>query len=82
MFNFDYITKGDIKEHNSDWTEISDHPYEILIIGDSGSGKTNVLLNLISHEPVIDKIYLYAKAPSEEKYQLLINKRESTGLSI
>ena len=82
MFNFDYITKGDIKEHNSDWTEISDHPYEILIIGDSGSGKTNVLLNLISHEPVIDKIYLYAKAPYEEKYQLLINKRESTGLSI
>ena len=38
------------------------------------------MLNLINHEPDIDKIYLYAKDPYEEKYQLLINKRESTGL--
>ena len=28
------------------------------------------------HQPVIDKIYLYAKDPYEPKYQLLINKRE------
>ena len=27
---------------------ISDHPYRILIIGGSGSGKTNALLNLIN----------------------------------
>ena len=46
----------------------------------SGSGKTNVLLNLINKQPDIDKIYLYAKDPYEEKYQFLINKRESTGL--
>ena len=39
----------------------------------------HALLNLISHEPDIDKIYLYAKDPYEAKYQLLINKRESTG---
>ena len=51
-----------------------------MIIGGSGSGKTNALLNLINHEPDIDKIYLYAKDPYEAKYQLLINKRESTGL--
>ena len=42
--------------------------------------KTNVLLNLINHEPDIDKIYVYAKDPYKAKYQLLINKRESTGL--
>ena len=30
----------------------------------------------------MEKIYLYAKDPYEAKYQLLINKRESTGLSI
>ena len=47
----------------------------------SGSGKANALLNLINHEPDIDKIFLYAKGPYEAKYQLLINKRESTGLS-
>ena len=58
MFNFDYITKEDIKEHNPDWSEIPDHPYRILIIGGSGSGKTNVLLNLIDNESDIDKIYL------------------------
>ena len=38
------------------------------------------MLNLINNEPDIDKIYLYAKDPYEAKYQLLINKRENTGL--
>ena len=38
------------------------------------------MLNLINHEPDIDKIYLYAKNPYKAKCQLLINKRESTGL--
>ena len=80
MFNFDYITKEDIKEHNPKWPEISDHRYLILIIGGSGSGKTNALLNLINHEPDTDKIYLYAKDSYEAKYQLLINRRKSTGL--
>ena len=51
-----------------------------MIIGGSGSAKTNALLNLINHEPDIYKIYLYTKDPYEAKYQLLINKRESTGL--
>ena len=78
MFNFDYITKEDIKEHYSKWQEISDHPYKI---GGFGSGKTNGLLNLINHEPDIDMIYLYAKDPYGAKYQLLINKRESTILN-
>ena len=46
----------------------------------SSSGKTNTLLNLINHEPDIDKIHLYAEDPFEAKYQLLIKKRESIGL--
>ena len=60
--------------------EILDHPHRILTIGGFGSGKTNALLNLINHEADTDKIFLYAKDPYEAKYQLLINKRESTGL--
>ena len=80
MFNFDYITNEDKKENNPKWTEISDHPYWILITGGSISEKTNALLNLINHEPDIDKMFLYAKYPYKEKYELLINKRESTGL--
>ena len=46
-------------KHNLSWTYIPDHPYRILIIGGSGSEKTNVLLNLIKHQqPDIDRIYL------------------------
>ena len=52
----------------------------ILIIGDSRSGKNNVLLNLISHQPDIDKFFLYAKDPYEAKYQLLINKCKGVSL--
>ena len=42
--------------------------------------KTNALLKLITNQPDIDKMYLYAKDPHEAKYQFLINKRESTKL--
>ena len=58
------------------WSYIPDHLYRILIIGGSGSRKTNALLNLIEDQPDIDKIYLYAKDPYEDKHQFLINKRE------
>ena len=80
MINFDEFTKENIIGHNPNWPQNPDHPYRILIIGGSGSGKTNSLFNLINHQPNIDKIYLYAKDPYEAKYQFLINKRESTGL--
>ena len=80
MINFDDYTNENIIEHNSKWLYIPDHPYRILIIGSSGSGKTNALLNLIINQPDIDKIYLYAKDPCEKKYQYLINKREEVGL--
>ena len=59
------------------WPYIPDRPYRILIIGGSGSGKTNVLWKIIENQPDIDKIYLYAKDLYEAKYQYLINKRES-----
>ena len=80
MINFDEYTNENIIEHNSKWPYIPHHPYRILIIGSSGSGKTNALLNVINNQPDIDKIYLYAKDPHEKKYQYLINKREEVGL--
>ena len=67
-------------KNNSKWPYISDHPNRILIIGGSGSGKTNALLNLMNTQQDIDKIYLYVKYPYEAKCQYLINKPESTGL--
>ena len=80
MINFDEYRNKNKIEHNSNYPYIPDHPYRILILGGSGSGKTNALLNLIDNKPDIDKIYLYAKDPYEDKYQFLINKRESIGL--
>ena len=82
MINFDDVTKENKKEHNPNWPQIPDHSYRILIIGGSGSGKTNSLFNLINQQPDIDKIYLYTKNPYEAKYQLLINKRECTALKL
>ena len=79
-FNFGYITKEHIKENNPNWPEIPDHLYRLLIVGGSGSRKTNFLLKLINHKLDIDKYYLYAKNPYRVKYQLLINKIKSTGL--
>ena len=61
--------------HNLNWPYIPDHPYRILIIGGSGSGKRNTLLNLINNQPDIDKIYLCAKDLYEDKYQFLIKKK-------
>ena len=61
---------------------IPDHSYKILIIGSSGSGKINTLLNLINKQHDIDKIYLYARDLNEPKYKSLIKKREDTGINI
>ena len=81
MINFDEYTNENKTEHNSKSPYIADHPYRILIVGGSGSGKTNALLNLMNNHPDIDKIYMDAKDPYEAKYQYLINKREKVGLS-
>ena len=80
MINLDSITSENNKEHSEKWPFIPDHLYRILIIGGSGSGKTNALLNLIKEQDDIDKIYLYAKDLSEPKYEFLIKKRENAGI--
>ena len=54
--------------------------YRITGIGGSGSGKTNVLINLINEQNDIDKIYLYERDLSEPKYEYLIKKRGDAGI--
>ena len=80
MINLDSITNENNKKHNEKWPYISDHPYRILIIGGSGSGKTNALINLIIEQKDIDKIYLYARDLKEPKYEYLIKKRKDVGI--
>ena len=48
----------------------------MLVIGSSGSGETNALLNLLKEQDDNLKFDLYANDLNEPKYLLLINKRE------
>ena len=80
MINLDSITNENNKEHNEKRPYISDHLYRIIVIGGSGSGKTNALLNLINKQNDIDKIFLYTKDLSEPKYEFLIKKCENAGI--
>ena len=78
MRNYDESVKIN---HKPSWPYITNHPYRILIIDGSGSGITNVLLNLIKHQrPDIDRIYLCVKDTFQSKYQLLIRGREKVGI--
>ena len=57
MINTDNVIKESIKEHNSNWPKIPDHPYKILRIGGSGSVKTNALLSQYNDDcSIINKI--------------------------
>ena len=65
MISFDDVIYGNNTKRNPNWPCIPDHPYVILIIAGSKSGKTNLLLNSISYQPDIDKLYHQAKDPYE-----------------
>ena len=70
-----------IEKHIQNSPRVLDHPYRILIIEGSQSGKVNTLLNLMKQQSdndcnIIDKIYLYVKDPDEVKY--FIKKHEKT----
>ena len=80
MINLDSITNENNKKHNNKWPYIPDHPYRILIIGRSGSAKTNALFNLLNEQHDIDQISQYARDFSEPKYEYLIKKREDAGI--
>ena len=80
MIHLDNTINENNKNHNEKWPYIPDHPYRILIIGGSGSGKANALLNLINEQRDIDKIYLLAKDLNEAKYKYVIKNCENAGI--
>ena len=85
MINLDYITREDTKPHNSNWPKIPEHPYRILIIGGTGSGKTSELFNLIKQQndddySIIDKVCLYAKIYLKQNINILFSKYKNKDL--
>ena len=59
MVNFDNVTKENIKEHNPNWLQLLYHLYRILMIGESGSGKTDPYINLMFiNQILINFIYM------------------------
>ena len=57
------------------------HPYRIVIIGGSESGKTHAILNLIKNQRIVtDKIYFNVKDIFKAEHELLINRREKEGI--
>ena len=81
MIDLDSITNENYKKHNKTWPYIPDLLYRFLIIGGSGSGKINTLLNLINEQHDIDKFSLYAKDLTELNYDILIKKLENAGIN-
>ena len=75
MINIDNYVNENKTEHKEKLSYIPDHPYRIIIVGGSGSGKTNQLISLINEQNDIDKIYLYVRDLSEPKYEYWIKKR-------
>ena len=48
--------------------------FRMLICGNSGSGKTNLLLHMLLSLLYYDEIFFYAKNLNQEKYQILIDE--------
>ena len=76
MINLDKIVNNNNEEHNEKWPYIPNHPYRILMIGGSRSGKTSTLLHLINEQKDIDKIYLYSKVNQSMNIWLKIVKMQ------
>ena len=77
MINLDNIVDDNNKKHNEKWPYIQDHLYIILIIGGSGSGKTNTMLNLINEQRDRQNLFVCKRF----KYEHLISNRENAGIN-
>ena len=69
------IVTPKIKKFKQLYSFMPHDTFRMLICGNSGSGKTNLLYHMLI-EPLLyfDEIHLYAKNLDQEKYQNLMNK--------
>ena len=70
--NYDVDTKN--KKFKQRYSCMPNDTFRMLICGNSGSGKTNLLLHMLLSLLCYDEIFLYAKNLDQEKYQILIDE--------
>ena len=73
FINFDnYIKKNDNEYINKN-PFVPQHPSNKIIVGHTGSSKTNLLFNILTLNPVYENIYIITKQP-EQKIYIFIKK--------
>ena len=73
FINFDDIVSKNENNYISKNVFTPQHPCNCIIIGISGCSKTNLLLNILTINPVNDKIFIFTKEP-EDKYNFILKK--------
>lgn len=86
IINFDLICGSDFSTSQSSKYDFK-QPFRMLIVGPSGSGKSNVLINLLIRYLKYTELYIYCKHKDEKKYQFIewffeqVRKNEALKLS-
>ena len=73
FINFDDYIEKDDNEYINKSCFVPQHPSNTIILGQTGCSKTNLLFNILTLNPVYEKIYIITKQP-EDKYTFLLNK--------
>ena len=73
--NYDSTGEAADKKFKQLYPFMPSHTFQMLICGNSGSGKTNLLVHMLT-KPLLcyDEIYLYARNLEQDKYKSLIEK--------
>ena len=73
FINFDNIVTENNENYINKLVFTPQHVSNIIIIGQTGSSKTNLLFNILSLNPVFQKIFIFTKEP-KAKYIFLIKR--------
>ena len=73
FINFDDIVSKDDENYINKNVFVPQHVSNTIIIGQTGCSKTNLLFNILTLNPVFQKIFIFTKE-TEAKYNFLIKK--------